>query len=293
MSSPSRTHSYANLCVGIVGGGFVGKATSGFACSTTKVRIYDLQPHLRYPDDVCMEDMYDCDVVFVCVPTPMSKVDGSCHTEIVKRVVRDLQQRGTKHIVIRSTVPIGTSESLGTHFMPEFLTEKNWATDFKTCEHWVVGVNEASSNPDDFRKVMSTLVASAKCDGRIDHDTLGFCSTGEAECIKYFRNCFLATKVAFCNEVYQLCQHKHLSYDTVVQLASTDRRIGSSHTMVPGHDGRRGFGGTCFPKDLASLIHQYKSDGVPCPVLSAAQLRNTTFDRPEKDWESDTGRAVV
>lgn len=282
----------APLRVGIVGGGFVGKATSGFASRGVKVSMYDLQPHLRSPLDVCMEDIYDCHVVFVCVPTPMAK-DGSCHTNIVYRVVKDLRNRGTKHIVVRSTVPVGTCDDLGTHFMPEFLTEKNWEVDFKGCSRWVVGVSDDGDDALEFQQLMTRIIEAAQRDGKVDHSTISFCSTKEAELVKYVRNCFLATKVAFCNEIYRFCEKKQLEYAVVADLACDDARIGRSHTEVPGHDGKFGFGGTCFPKDMGSLIHQFKSNHVPCPVLESAQVRNVNIDRPEQDWRNDQGRAVV
>jgi len=68
-----------------------------------------------------------------------------------------------------------------------------------------------------------------------------------------------------------------------------DDRIGSSHTDVPGPDGKAGFGGTCFPKDTNSLLHQMKNS----LVLKAVVERNQKVDRPEHDWESDKGRAVT
>lgn len=278
--------------VGIVGGGFVGKATAGFASTSTTVLIYDLQPHLRSPSEVCIEDIYDCDVVFVSVPTPMSN-DGSCHINIVKRVVKDLQTHGTKHIVIRSTVPIGTSDDLKTHFMPEFLTEKNWFDDFRECSNWIVGVNESCPENEEFQEIMRTVIQNARQDEKILHDSVHFCTPKEAETLKYFRNCFLATKVAFCNEMYRLCESHEISYDHISTMVALDPRIGSSHMTVPGHDGRFGFGGTCFPKDLSSLIHQFHVQNVPCPLLETAQRRNLEMDRPEQDWKHDQGRAVV
>jgi UDPglucose 6-dehydrogenase len=63
--------------------------------------------------------------------------------------------------------------------------------------------------------------------------------------------------------------------------------------MVPGHDGKRGYGGTCFPKDMASLEYQMKDSGVESTIIKAANDRNNRIDRSEKDWSQDKGRAVV
>jgi UDPglucose 6-dehydrogenase len=72
-----------------------------------------------------------------------------------------------------------------------------------------------------------------------------------------------------------------------------DKRIGESHTSVPGPDGRRGFGGTCFPKDTSSLLSQILNKGMGSYIINAAKKRNLDVDRPEKDWEEKKGRAVV
>lgn len=120
-----------------------------------------------------------------------------------------------------------------------------------------------------------------------------FVSTTEAELIKYVRNCYLTTKVSFCNEVYRLCEKLSVDYDTVRQAFVIDPRIGESHSAVPGPDGKFGFGGTCFPKDLSSLIRQFSDHGVQCPLLESVQLRNVEIDRPECDWTLDRGRAVI
>lgn len=283
--------------IGIVGGGFVGKATSGFKSPSTKVIIYDLQPQLCIPEGTTVAEIYACDVVFVCVPTPMSK-DGSCHYHIVESVVSDLKKNNVKNIVIRSTVPVGTSHKLGVHFMPEFLTEKHWKHDFYTCPTWVVGVDNDKYSS--FVSLMTTIIEFCKsCASIVSHDIL-FTSTKEAELIKYTRNCFLATKVSFFNEIYSFCEESNIDYEKVRQGVSIDPRIGSSHTRVPNEEffnGRvalkRGAGGTCLPKDTSSLIQQFKLRDIPAPVLNAVQYRNTTIDRPEQDWTEDKGRAVI
>jgi len=72
-----------------------------------------------------------------------------------------------------------------------------------------------------------------------------------------------------------------------------DDRIGSSHSSVPGHDGKKGFGGTCFPKDMNSLCYEMQKSGMKPYILEAALTRNVVVDRPEKDWNENKGRAVV
>ena len=128
---------------------------------------------------------------------------------------------------------------------------------------------------------------------KIKYINLSFVSNSEAEMIKMFRNCFLATKVGFCNEMYQFCQFKNINYENVRKLACNDDRVLHSHTRVPGHDGKLGYGGTCFPKDVNSMIYQISSVGSNNTILSAVKKRNEEIDRPEQDWNLDIGRAVI
>ena len=274
--------------VGIIGNGFVGKATALLASEHNEVVVYDVDSSKCVPQGLTLAGMKDCSVLFVCVPTPMNR-DGSCHTAIVEKVIEDCRDL-EGFVVVRSTVPVGFSEQHKVHFMPEFLTEKNWEQDFMTCKSWIVGVNTSDPRQCTFVEVMSQLIRGSN----VQHtDDIRFCTTKEAELTKYFRNCFLATKVAFCNEVSEFCREKNINYENVRQLAVLDDRVGQSHTMVPGHDGKRGFGGTCLPKDVNSLINQfYAVDKLPL-ILTAVQNRNESFDRPERDWNMLSGRAVV
>ena len=110
--------------------------------------------------------------------------------------------------------------------------------------------------------------------------------------IKYGRNCFLSVKVSYFNELFSLCENKKINYEIVRQLIGNDDRIGESHTKVPGHDGKRGYGGTCFPKDINSFRVQFLKAGVPCPVLESSILRNENIDRLNS-WKGDIGRAFI
>ena len=111
--------------------------------------------------------------------------------------------------------------------------------------------------------------------------------------IKYFRNTFLSVKVSYCNEIYEYCKLKNINYETVRKIAATDKRIGLSHTEVPGPDGKFGFGGTCFPKDINGLVFDMKKNNMNSIILNSAINRNENHDRKEKDWENDKGRAVI
>ena len=278
--------------IGIIGNGFVGKATALFATDFIKTVIYDKDPEKCEPYGATVADLRDCDFVFICVPTPMRR-DGSCHFQIVESCVYELNTAGIREesIVVRSTVPVGFCDSVGVNFMPEFLTEANWIEDFKNNNSWVFGVNSIYNAP--VKSKFAELISLAKSGGSIKHDDVYFCSSKEAELCKLTRNSFLATKVSFFNEIYDFCEKEDLDYNTVAELTGLDDRIGQSHTQVPGPDGKKGFGGTCFPKDLDSLYSQMNGVGMESYIIEAARSRNIQVDRPEQDWTLDKGRSVL
>ena len=109
--------------------------------------------------------------------------------------------------------------------------------------------------------------------------------------VKYLTNTFLSLKVSFANEIYQICNELGIDYDKVVEYATLDDRLGTSHWGVPGHDGDFGFGGHCFPKDLSALIHLTRELGTISNVLEATQETNDQV-RQNRDWEQMKGRAV-
>ena len=287
--------------IGVVGNGYVGKATQLFACEDIECVVYDKDPDKCEPLGTTPKDLKECDFVFVCVPTPM-KPNGSCDLSIVKSALKDLTKAGIRKnkIVLRSTVPVGTSEKLKVNFMPEFLTEKNWESDFYNNNLWVFGLDNLNNVEQDgevlnfpptvnkFRK----LLERAQAHDKIKDTAVNFISTKNAELIKYGRNSFLAVKVSFFNELQEFCINNDLNFKNVRELVCADPRIGDSHSYVPGPDKRRGFGGTCFPKDVASMLTQMRKSKVQTMVLKAAQKRNEKVDRPEQDWKEDKGRAV-
>ena len=195
------------MIIGVIGNGFVGKATTQLKCKDIELLAYDINPEACEPEGLVLEDMNKCEIIFVSVPTPMSK-NGSCHLNIVKSVLNDLRSIDYKgYIVLRSTVPAGTCDELGVYFMPEFLTEKNYINDFINNKDWVFGLMNRETD-EDFKESISKLFTIAYENGCIEHNTLYFLSNKEAEMVKMFKNCFLAAKVSFCNEIYEYCEIK-------------------------------------------------------------------------------------
>lgn len=279
--------------IGIIGNGFVGKATTSLQCKDINVMAYDLNPKLCIPEGAKLEDLMSCDIIFISVPTPM-KNTGECYLGYVEGVIQNLKElKYNKNIVLRSTVPVGTCDKLNCYFMPEFLTEKNYILDFKNNKDWIFGLKENDNNEKKFKSIIEKLFTLAKENDKIKHNSITFLSNKEAELVKMFKNCFLATKVSFCNEIYQFCQLKNVNYENVRKLAANDDRIQHSHTKVPGPDGKLGFGGTCFPKDISSLKYEMENAGMTPHILKSVITRNETQDRTKKDWEDNKGRAVI
>mgnify|MGYP003131840034 CR=1 FL=1 len=284
--------------IGIVGNGYVGNATAllqdfeGVECIA-----YDIEPARCNPRGVELKDLSDCELIFICVPTPML-VDGSCSIHSVESAVEDLKKASIdlNKVVVRSTVPVGTCKKLGVSFMPEFLTEANWREDFKKNKDWIIGIDskDDKDSPElwDKRAVFTKLATAA-------YKNMHYMTTKEAECVKLVRNSFLAIKVSFFNEIEEFCRGRSIDFETVRLGVTQDKRIGRSHSKVPGPDGMRGFGGTCFPKDLHSLFHQihemhHKDSEMDTPsLISAALSRNENVDRKNRDWENNKGRSVV
>jgi UDPglucose 6-dehydrogenase len=271
--------------IGIVGQGFVGEALKEGFKKTFKVETYD-----KYKLSSCDSIESLCDkakVIFVCVPTPMNR-DGSCNVNVVDSVVKEIDSFSDGHVsVIKSTVPPGTTERLNTEcrnsqiiFNPEFLTEANFINDFKNQTRIIIGGPRPASSK------VKNLYRKA-----FPETPLVKTGSSTAEMVKYFTNCFLATKVSFSNEIKQICDKIDVDYDKVVEYALYDQRLGKSHFSVPGPDGKFGFGGSCFPKDLNALISTAADLRVMPAVLTAVWIKNLQV-RPEKDWEKLIGRAI-
>ena len=276
-----------NIKIGIIGQGFVGTAVKEGLC-----RHYDIKTFDKYNDNkstcATLEQLVSStNVIFVCLPTPMLK-SGECDTSIVEETVVNIDSIGEdKIIIIKSTVPPGTTKRLNDYcktchvvFNPEFLTEANFIDDFKNQKRIIVGGERPASTvvKNLFRKVFpQTPIIKT--------------SSTVAECTKYFTNTFLATKVSFANEFKQICNQIDVDYDKVLEYALYDDRIGKTHLSVPGPDGKAGYGGSCFPKDVNALIYFSKFVNLTPTVLQAAWDKNLEV-RPEKDWEQLKGRAV-
>ena len=242
-----------------------------------------------------LADMVEsCEVIFVCVPTPMNK-NGSCNIDVVEGVIKQINTLLTDWksdkkpiVVIKSTVPPGTTEKLHKKFKkvnvifnPEFLTEANFIEDFKNQTRIILGGTRNGTNK--LRQIYNKVFPTAHIIKT--HSTI-------AELVKYMTNSYLATKVSFANEMYSICEKFNMDYDKVVEYATLDERLGVTHWSVPGPDGDFGFGGHCFPKDLNALISVADKFDLDVDVLRSVLNTNDKV-RKDRDWEKMKGRAVV
>jgi len=276
-----------------------------------QIYVYDIRPEACYPPGITLEKLdSECDLLFFCLPTPLNH-DGTCYTKILEDTLRKCSN---PYKIIRSTVPVGFSVKHGCYFMPEFLTEARWENDFRSTKEWIVGMPTGSSaaitasntgsavssaaaitdiQRDEFKRRISKLIKRSHKNGAIDSPTVVFCDTNEAEMLKLMKNCFLAAKVSMMNEFHEFSRAANVDYNAVIELAKKDARMGTTHFQVPGPDGRRGFGGTCFPKDTHSLYCQMNAHGVVPHVFPAVLTRNDTHDRPEREWSKDVWRTTI
>jgi hypothetical protein len=274
--------------IGIIGQGFVGNTIRVVFDPYYKIETYDKflsdRSTCKSLPDLCSK----CNIVFVCVPTPMN-YDGSCNIDIVTSILNEINNLKLSNIVIiKSTVLPNTTKNYNNRyqnisivFNPEFLTEKNAIHDFKNQTRVILGgkIESLKKIETVYRKIFPNA------DIILTNSTI-------AEMVKYTTNIFLATKVSFANEIKMLCDKLDIDYSELIRYTRLDKRIGQSHLNVPGHDGELGFGGSCFPKDISALISLSKSLNVPLHTITGAWQTNLIV-RPEKDWFALKNRAVV
>ena len=283
-----------NKRIGIVGKGFVGSAVQfGFSPSVgvdAEVKVYDKDPNKS--THTLQEVVLGSDIIFLSVPTPSNK-DGSINLDIVKIILNDINEIYSETvnsiILLRSTVIPGTTRKLQEKypklrivFNPEFLTERAANFDFINQSRFVVG-----GNLDDVLEVSELF---RKRFGK----SMSILETNfeTAELIKYMTNTFFATKISFLNDMKLLSDKCGAIWEDTIEGFVRDGRVGHTHLSVPGHDGRYGFGGSCFPKDIQALINYANDLGVDMNVLNGVWKTNLEV-RPERDWEQLKGRSIV
>jgi UDPglucose 6-dehydrogenase len=282
----------SKFSVGVVGMGFVGGAVFRGFNLYAEVKGYDIDDRKATHT---LEETLDSDFIFIAVPTPMETVEGgkgdtSLVTDAVSLVVNHAPRKDSV-IIIKSTIPIGTTRRLQEDFdeagynmailhSPEFLTERAANVDFiMPARNIIGGTNEEAMN---------------KLQELYEHRFPGIpclkMGPEEAELVKYGANCFFATKIMFLNEINLLAEKLDMDWEKVRNGILADGRIAHSHSCVPGHDGDKGFGGKCFPKDINALIGVMEEQGIDPLQLKATWEQNKKI---RKDWDWATIKGAV
>ena len=238
----------------IAGYGFVGKAHYEVLKFKHDVVIND--PALGYTNSYD-----DVDAVIICVSTP-ARDNGSCEMTNVYEVI---EAAPDVPILIKSTISVEGWQMLVDafpnrmlNFSPEFLRAATAVDDLKNMKLMLIGGTSCTFWSDVFN--VSIEIAEPE----------------ELILAKYARNSFLALKVAFFNQMYDLCDALDVEYSAVAHYTTMDPRIGDSHSFITEE---RGFGGHCFPKDTAALIHTASRENVDLSILNEASIYNAKIRR--------------
>lgn len=294
-----------NQTIGVVGGGFVGKAVArGFLEHAKEVRVYDVEKTRATHG---LRETWESDFVFICVPTPAGQ-DGKPNCSIVTEVFGAfskllLEWDATKLkpvAVIRSTVRPGFTAYMqrlmvsvakssgqlpvGVVHSPEFLTARCAHTDFATPARNIIGRVPLRDFPDGDGGYNGQEAESASANAaerlrklyahRFPGVPVQVMTSTESELTKIALNSFFAVKVDFFNMLKCICDSANANFDTVLGGMLSDGRVAHAHTKAPGPDGLPGFGGTCLPKDLLNLFTFAEKMGVRADLLFAANAHN-------------------
>jgi len=252
--------------IGIIGKGFVGRAVynwfkNGEIKNKVEIFLYDKYENIGSPLEV-----NKAEIVFICVPTPYQRSRGYDDSAVIESI--KLLEK-SKIVVIKSTILPGSTEKFQKKFPnhkilfnPEFLKAKEANLDFLKPNRQIIGFTRKSKK---LAKLILKLLPKASF--------TKIMPATEAEMVKYFGNTFLATKVIFANQIYDLCQKLKIDYNQVKEAAAADSRIGQSHLQI-FFDGYRGYGGGCLPKDTKSLIDLAKKLKVEFPLLTTVDKIN-------------------
>jgi nucleotide sugar dehydrogenase len=261
------------LEIGIIGYGFVGKATHMAFEHNSIATIVDPRCSLKK-----IQDFGDnISVVFICLPAPTTDM-GHVDFSLIHNALSELEAMEFPGIVVlKSTLPPNVVNSftkfkLRYVYSPEFLREAHWLEDALNPPMIVLAGQYEDTT--ELTKIY-TRHSHIKDDVQFFYKDYK-----EAALVKYAINTFLATKLVYMNQLNQL--YSDLYYNEVVDdttwqefidMIATDKRIGDTHMTVPGPDGLRGYGGSCFPKDVKAMC-KFDING-RMSVLHEASIANT------------------
>jgi nucleotide sugar dehydrogenase len=251
--------------IAIVGIGVIGSAV----LDTAQRRGFDItcvDPKL--PDAVSLEAAINQspDAIIVCLPT-LSRPDGTCDVSILESAFVQLDGCSIP-VISHSTAPWELYSYWATKIpnlvhVPEFVTAANAARQYASQHRVIIGGNMVSC------RFVAPVIQKLIEPTIVRHVTIR-----EAAFIKYLANSWLATKVVFMNQLYELAKAEGIDWHTIAQVSADDPRLGNTHWQVPGPDGQRGYGGMCFPKDVDALLAQSDLAGIGLSLLEETKKAN-------------------
>ncbi len=222
------------------------------------------------------EAVKDTDTVFIAVGTPSRRGDGHADLSYVEQAAREIAEhmRGYTVVVNKSTVPVGTGDLVQSIMAevnptgdfsvvsnPEFLREGAAIGDFKRPDRVVVGTEDERA-----RQVMRELYRPLF----LNETPILFTDRRTSELIKYAANAFLAVKIAYINEMADLCEQVGANVQEVARGIGLDNRIGKKFLNAGP-----GYGGSCFPKDTLALMRTAQEAHAPVTIVEATVASNT------------------
>lgn len=279
--------------IGIIGMGFVGKAIYSAFKMTDKYDVHGFDIDLNKSVS-SFHDAVNSDFVFLCLPSP-AREDGSCDTSFIHNFMdryfefmtnsSDYIRNDERVFIIKSTIPVGAtweiqqrsnriSENWSKDRMnfvhsPEFLSAKTALHDFLTATRHIVGDPYGAFKDYSLGERVAKLYKE-----RFPNSKIMVMKSDESEFVKYLCNCFFATKISFMNEMYEFAKNSHLDWQTCLDGFLSSGWVSPMHTQVPGPDGKFGYGGACFPKDMKSMLYQMKQKDLVRATLEGAILTN-------------------
>jgi UDPglucose 6-dehydrogenase len=257
--------------VAIMGTGMVGGALDRyFQTKNIKAGLFD--PPKGLSDT---QVLADADVIFIAVPTPYY-LDGSGFDESFLRNAIETIPAVGKTIVLKSTILPGTTEAFQKDypqhrflFNPEFLTETTVDDDMQHPNRQIIGYTMESRRD---AELVLGLLPKASFEKIIP--------ARAAELVKYFGNAFYALKVAYANQMYDLCQALETDYDLVKECAKAEPWMGTQHWEI-FHKGYRGYGGKCLPKDTRAILQLGKKHGIDLTLLRHGEAYNNALGQAQ------------
>jgi UDPglucose 6-dehydrogenase len=295
--------------INIIGYGFVGQAIGNLLIKNKILfNVYDIIPKMSLSFFLTLNGLVKTsetnnhiNIYFICVPTP-SDPCGNCDTSIVKNVIKQLSELISKEsiIIIKSTIKPGTTreinylykqnKNIDIVFSPEFLREVSSNTDMYNTKQALFGIGVDSLQfptlenyilKNKIEYLFKNILYSHKkikwyqrFSKKFIPFKIYFGTFEEMELVKYTINSFLAVKVWYFNEIYELCEKLNIDYQIFKKLFPLEPRLGTYGQQVPGYDGKFGFGLSCLPKEILGMRQLQQELELPSNVLYEIIQRN-------------------